>query len=90
MLGISQTLHSPSFQWSFGIFFLVIPWSDKKKMLKTHKASISWLLLTSHSSLQKLVFPAMCDPSYCIRLLPSCLAGHNLLFSQFLSAIEGI
>lgn len=32
----------------------------------------------------------MCDPSYCIRLLPSCLAGPNLLFSQFLSATEGI
>lgn len=54
------------------------------------KARISWLVLTSHSLLHKLVFSAMYDPSYCIRLLPSCLAGHNLLFSQFLSAIEGI
>lgn len=85
-LRISQMLRSSFFQWSVG-FLSLSDWSEKHAK---DKARILWLVLTSHSSLHKLVFSAMYDPSYCSSLLPSCLAGHNLLLSQFLSAIEGI
>lgn len=69
-------------------FFFFFPDHSQKNMLKTRLAFRGFY--PPPPSSQLLVFSTISDPSYCIRLPPSCLAGHNLLpFSEFLSATEG-